>query len=278
MTEKRSPSNEVNPRRHPTTKALGLSVVSFETDGPAPYDGFGDMLPLMLGATEPAGREPRFDELPAGKTHRQYLKKIEERERLANEGLVTTGNGLVILHSDIGEKSTMIERKGKMIEVSDYFHSEAEGREHRDAAESLRHTIVNTMGHPSENVVLRVATREALDEAILDPRVGHILYIGHANRSQLAIDPVYTYNWHETPELTHLKKSFGVFGCGTLKNNRYFPRIGSTFVAPDGLLYGVPGDYLEEGQPYTFDQLAPYSLDILEGTPLPGDNIGEVVA
>lgn len=271
MTETRFNTGEIVASASPND--LGIAVVAFEVDVPREYDAFDDMLPLMLSSGQPERPEPRFDELDPGKTHTKYVEKIQERERLAAEGKVTAGKGVVIFHSDIGEKEKKITRNGREIEVTDYFHSESEGREHAQAAENLKHTIIKTMGHNADQVILKVGSREAINEALLDPRVGHVVFIGHANRSQLTIDPIYTYNWQETPRLTHLKKSFGVFGCGALKNNKYYPRIGSTFVDPKGTLYGVPGDYLDEGQPYQFDQLVRFSLDVLEGTPLANEQL-----
>jgi len=102
---------------------------------------------------------------------------------------------------------------------------------------------------------------------IHDNRVGHLIYVGHSNVTQIVPDPEYNYNWHDHGELTHLKRSFGVFGCATNKGNNLYPRIGSTLVAPDiGFLYGPDrGEVLDTGQPYSFEQLRAQSLDLLEG-------------
>lgn len=232
-------------------------------------DPFSEMIPFMLSSERPTAEEPRFDELHGKRTRTRYVELMRKRNALAMQGgRVAVGSAVVVFHSNIGEKEAVIEKDGVEKTVSNYFHSGREGEEHKSAAEGLARNIASmTVGQVEVDVSL--VTREALDEALLDNGVGHILYVGHANRSQLTIDPIYTYNWHEQPpEMDHLKRSFGVFGCGTHKGDRFYPRIGSTFVHPEGILYGVPGGYLDSGQPYSFDQLVSLPLEPLEGVDL----------
>jgi hypothetical protein len=186
---------------------------------------------------------------------------MTQRARLAAAAKVATGGNVVILHSEAGD------------EYEDGGDHENEAEEHKSAADQIARTIGTiTLGETA--VRTDKATTDSINDAIKDPETGHIIFVGHANNSLLAIEGLYSdYLWYDHPELTHLKRSFGVFGCGQDiggEQGRYHPRIGSTLIDPyGGILYGAAGDYFNEGQPYHFDQLAQLPHGVLLGTPIP---------
>lgn len=232
-------------------------------------DPFLDMLPFLLSNEVSMRQEPTFDEL-ADDAKQRYVELIQQRTQLAGEGKFATGSGVVILVSDIGvrEDEDYIDGVDEPLLTYGYEESEEEYDEHLRAAEGIKHRI-NQITNNGVGVEVQTATNEAIQAALQDESVAHMIYIGHANESAITTGVDSSFNWDEplTP-LTHLKASFGVFGCGAGSEEGPYPRLGTAFVAPEGgVVYGVPGDYLDEGTPYQFDELIRLPIDTLVGTP-----------
>lgn len=228
-------------------------------------DPFLDMLPFLLSDAVPEQSEHTFAELDANSQER-YLELMKQRERLAEQGRLPTGTDVVLFVSELGYEPVTVQ----VLTTNHYMMSETETAEHMAAAESIAHRVKSiTSGAVRTNI--QIASREAMDVAVLDNQVAHIIFIGHANSSALALGPEEDYRWDDPPkELDHLKLSFGVFGCGFQTVEAPRPRVGSALTLPDGILYGVGKQYFDEGTPYDFAQLVRLPNGVLEGTPSDG--------
>lgn len=206
------------------------------------YDPFGEMLPFMLGEGAHSLREPVF---PLAKDYEKYMQMVGQQDRLNREQMIAPGVGVVILHSLAGDGEDSFIRFGK---YSD------EILEHRDAAVGIRQVIHEmTVGQTDAAIV--PATLNTINNAFRDPAVGHMIFIGHAADDRLGLGPATDYHWDDQPELSHLKRSFGVFGCATDKTTVSPPRVGATSVSESGVLYGIADGSFEPGWQYTFDNL-----------------------
>lgn len=246
------------------------SITSPEYEDLAPPDPFLEMLPHLLDRGKPETQEPAFQDLPKV-AQKRYLEQLDRRNILAEQGRLATGSGVVILVSELGydEVETQFEGVEQPFIHIEYNTSGEERDEHFQAADSIKHRI-EQITHNGVTVSIELATMESIEKAIFDPEVAHLIFIGHANRAKLAVGvgPEDSFNWDDPKKpIDHLKLSFGVFGCGQAAMEGPRPRVGSSFVAPNGILYGVKGDYFEEGQRYEFDQLIPLPSSPLPGTP-----------
>lgn len=223
----------------------------------SPTDPFSDMLPLLLSQESPENREPLFGELPPS-VQARYTQQAQHRARLAAEGLYATGTDVAIFVSEVGTNERL---------MNDII-SQKEYAEHTQAAVGIEHQIKQITGQ-GVNVSIIKATNEAINEALANRNVAHMIFIGHSNRSRLATGVGKRFEWSDPEQpIDHLKSSFGVFGCGARAGlSGQTPRVGMSFVDPEGILYGVPGDYLDEGTPYQFDELVRLPSQDLEGTP-----------
>ncbi len=236
--------------------------------GVLPSDSFLDMLPLYLSQKSPEKPEPEFADLPLP-VQQKYVQFEQNRAGLEAEGKFAEGSDVVVFVSEIdsGETETNFPGIETPFVTYNYAVSDEERDEHQRAAEGLVHRIGQMTGN-SVNVDIRLATMDSLRDAIKDKNIAHIIFIGHANGSTLAVEVDDDFDWDDPDfEIDHLKKSFGVFGCGVKKAGGPFPRVGLNFVAPKGVLYSVPGDFLDEGTPYTFDELVRLPSGPLTGTP-----------
>jgi len=232
------------------------------------HDPFLDMLPFLLSDEVSMRQEPTFDEL-ADDAKQRYVELIQQRTQLAGEGKFATGTGVVIFVSDIGvrEDSDYIDGVDEPLLTYGYEESEEEYDEHLRAAEGIKHRI-NQITNSGVAIDVQTATNEAIETALQDESVAHMIYIGHANDTAITTGVDSSFNWDQPiAPLTHLKASFGVFGCGAGSEGGPYPRFGTAFVAPEGVAYGVPGDYLDEGTPYQFDELVRLPIQTLAGTP-----------
>lgn len=230
---------------------------------PLPHDAFMDMLPVMLSPGKPETKEPTFTELPQD-LQEYYKWQAAHRERLAREGRLATGHKIAIFASEIG--SYEVEEPELHYE---YEVSKGEFSEHLQAANSIEHQIMQMTGQ-SADVSTQLATKEAITEALNDESIAHIIFVGHASlgRLTLAVEDEGDFMWNDPEKpVDHLKLSFGVFGCSVPGRSGLTPRVGLGFVAPEGIMYGVPTGYLEEGTPYHFDQLVRLPSQDMAGTP-----------
>lgn len=228
-------------------------------------DLFLSILPVLIGPNSQTNKEPNFSQLHGLKTRNRYIELARQRQRLSELGEVA-GAGLVILYSNVGNVEARVEVNGTVREVTDRVYSARESKEHQEAAFGIARQVA-TFTLNQTFVEVLPASREEIDRTIADRDVGHIIYVGHSNVTQIVPDTEFNYNWHDHGELTHLKRSLGVFGCATDKGDNLFPRIGSTLVDPrGGILYGVDrGSVLDTGQPYSFEQLCDQPLELLHG-------------
>lgn len=175
-------------------------------------------LPVILGSGS-YFTEPSVDKL--GKKARNALIRLEhKRQRLEEEGVRATGTSIAVIasmHDENGQKSTI------------------EGREHAKAAERIANFV---SGVVMQQIELTTGARiEDVMEAVEDPGISDLIYIGHSERSNLILDR--TITWRMIGEATtHLKDSVGVLGCATSWKGTISPRVGALLLPEDGLLYG----------------------------------------
>ncbi len=235
-----------------------------------PDDNFLEMLPVMLSPKKPAAKEPEFEDL-ATETRDFYSWQATHRAQLVEQGRYATGSKIAIFASEIGAYEVdepVVEGEEPRFHY-EYEVSTNEYAEHLQAAKGVEHQIKQKVGQSAE-VETRLATKEAISQALADESIGHIIFIGHASSGRLttSVDDDKDFMWHDPQEpVDHLKLSFGVFGCGVPGLSGITPRVGLGFVAPEGIMYGVPTGYLEEGTLYQFDQLVRLPSKDLVGTP-----------
>lgn len=177
-----------------------------------------EFLPVILGD---GGEftEPSVFEL--GKKARNALIRLEaKRKSLEDHAALATGSTVKIIASAQNEN-------GKYTAV--------ESAEHIQSAERLTKVLGSVGIH--RVVVEPEATHTVVLEALADPEVSDIIYVGHSERSNLILDKTITWRL-AADEMTHLKHSFGVLGCATSYKDTISPRFGSLLLPTDGILYG----------------------------------------
>ncbi len=232
-------------------------------------DPFLEMLPLLLSEGAPELPEPTYNDLDLT-AQKRYLELTQQVKQLAEAGKYATGSDVLILVSDVGVNivETTVEGVEEPLIHYDYFVSEEERDEHLRAAGNIQHQI-QQITNGGVDTKIEIASIETIDAALKDTNIAHIIFIGHANRSNLAVEPEVDFQWDQpTKPITHLKKSFGVFGCSEEHEEGPLPRVGLSVLAPAGILYGIPTEFFEEGTPYDFGQLVRLPNNVLDGTPI----------
>lgn len=189
------------------------------------HDSFAGFLPVLLSpmSADDLAKEHQFsvDRLHALDRER-YLKGVRVAEGITR---VATGNRISLLASSAGADIA-------------YSRDEDELADNVDAANRLVKRL-SAMGVDNPVEIVPDYSRTELEQRIADPEVGHILFVGHSNRSTVAL-PGRPMMWREPGPVDHLKRSIGLLGCGVPSRLGVTPRFGYNLVAPDGVLFGNP--------------------------------------
>ena len=176
------------------------------------------VLPILLSEHD-GFAEPSVSVL--GKKAQKSLARLEvKRRRLQQEDTVASGTEVRIIASGR-------DKDGRV--------SRLESADHAYAAERVM-KLLDTV-EITEVVPITNATHADFMDALDDPSVSDIIYIGHSERSNLILDK--TVTWKSAAErMTHLKHSIGVLGCSTSYKGTISPRLGGLLLPDDGVLYG----------------------------------------
>lgn len=205
-----------------------------------PKHRFGKLhraLPSMLGGSQqdiPASTETLENQFLL----EEYQRRMAVVAQLAIEGKIADGDGTAILVSDIGEEGD-----------TDHW----EFQEHKKASLGLRHALETRLGIGATRVAIR--DQNTIQEVLDDPGIANVIYVGHADRSGISTPESGGFTWVSGSDPTHLKQTLGIFGCGSDDKGLVEPRFGTTFVHPEGIIYGVEGEYMNPGDEYDFHTL-----------------------
>jgi hypothetical protein len=177
-----------------------------------------DFLPVVLNRN-PEYTEPSVDTL--SKKAKNALARLEvKRQKLQEEGAVASGDTVAILAA--GQNAWGRE-------------AEAEAIEHVMAAERIAR-FLKTIGIVNVDLIEGARLEDVL-ATLRDPSISDLMYVGHAERSNLILEK--TATWKTAAEQAdHLKHSIGLVGCSTSFKDTISPRFGTLLIPDDGLLYG----------------------------------------
>lgn len=194
-------------------------------------------LPSMLGGAQqdvPASTETLEQQFLL----EEYYRRMSLVAQLASEGRIAEGDGTAILVSDIGEEGD-----------TDHW----EFQEHKRASLGLRHALEDRLGIGATRVAIK--GEDTIQEVLDDSSIANVIYVGHADRSGISTPESGGFTWVSGSDPTHLKQTLGIFGCGSDDQGLVEPRFGTTFVHPNGIIYGVEGEYMNPGDEYDFHTL-----------------------
>jgi hypothetical protein len=194
-------------------------------------DGYLDLLPVLLAQPDNEHVEPKKTDMTI-KLQRKYAEQLKRKAEVAR---IATGDSIVIAPTTIDDNGS---------------YSESDKLQHTNAARRLARTIAS-LGVPNPIHVETDVNLDTLARIIDDEKVGHLIYVGHSDRSSLVLGGN-NASWRSF-DPDHLKRSVGILGCSDVYRGVLAPRVLANIVAPPeqgGIYFGRPNGPTYEHELY----------------------------